>query len=127
MKDSRSNAACKAEAEKLRAGKSRVPHYSVFGDDNWEAINTQIEVLESDLDEETIFDRSRADEHDDAEDKWPLHARDSALDARRWMDFEERESPSAGWADLAESIERNRRDHARIARPKNIKSRRAVR
>jgi hypothetical protein len=71
-----------AEAKELREIMPRVRHYSSFGDDNHRTIEAQLDVLENDLSEDTIYDRFSED--DDAED-----LANCAMDARRWMDGEE--------------------------------------
>ena len=44
-----------AEVERLKAMKETVRHLSLFGDDNWKAIEGQIHVLDRRVEEEDIF------------------------------------------------------------------------
>jgi len=46
-----------AEIDKLNEMKPRVRHYSQFNDDNWQAIDAQLEVLREDLSMEEIDER----------------------------------------------------------------------
>jgi hypothetical protein len=81
-----------AEIELLKEIKPKVRAYTMLGDDNRAAIQAAIEVLEKNLSGDDIWDR------------WPgerdCHERGNADDARRWMDGEEKESPSEGWKTL---------------------------
>jgi len=80
----------KAEIAKLRGMKPRIWRYTIWGDNNWKAIEAQIEVLENEMDD------------DDIQARWPdyedMYYQDAALEALRWMDDgEDAEVPSASW------------------------------
>lgn len=71
---------------------------SAFGDDNSGACAAQIAVIEEQLDEGQIYDRWPADTGGDEEgDPASEHKLNSALDCRRWLDGEVKESPADGW------------------------------
>lgn len=82
------------EVVRLRAVKSFVPHKTMFGDDNWEAIEAQTRVLNENMDREEIYT------------EWPdedqLSILDSALEADEWAQGESDDSPSSGWQGLVE-------------------------
>ena len=91
------------EIEGLEALKPRIIPRTGFGDDNIAAVDAQIEVLQSRMDEEQIHDR------------WPnvgdeSHVLGSALDALGWMeDSSEREHPEslvAEWEIIASPVRR---------------------
>jgi len=88
----------------LRSNKEKVRRYTAFNDDNWKAIEATIEVMESNMTEDAIFDK-RADENDEAQMEddalWNGHTSDAALQARHWMDGDEDESPKDSYAQLA--------------------------
>jgi len=96
----RSQEEINAEIAKLKEMKPTVRHFTAFHDDNHEAIDAQIRVLEKGMTEDEIYDhwdRAEADEH----------ARSAALDAQQWRDGEERPdvedqdaTPSSGWEEL---------------------------
>lgn len=91
-----------AEISRLEEIRPVVRPYSMFGDDHKEAIDAQIEVLKDDISEDDIYERSHNGDEDDEtnEDKWPENVKDSALEARRWLDGDEKEPPSKGWEPL---------------------------
>lgn len=82
------------EIAKLRQMKPNIRHYSQFGDNNWRAVDAQIEVLEDEMSE------------DDIRDRWPgeydeMYYRDVALEAYAWLnDDEDSELPSDSWKPL---------------------------
>ena len=43
--------------ERLKESKNNLPHHSMFGDDNWAAIDYQIKVIQEDLDQDDVYDR----------------------------------------------------------------------
>jgi len=86
-----------AEAKKLREMKLKIPRRNAFGDDNWEVVGAQIEVLESNLSYDLMANRWGDTA---AEEDYSEHVYDSASDARRWMDGEEKDSPTSAWAPL---------------------------
>ena len=82
----------KKEADKLAKMKPQVRRTTAFGDDNHEAIDAQIRVLDEDMNEDEIYGEWEGDEN---------RLRDNALEARRWMDGESEDgTPSYGWKDL---------------------------
>ena len=87
----------KAEVKKLREMKTTVRHRTAFGEDNWEAIEVQAEVLEKGLDIDAIFNRwgEGAAEEDQSE-----RLDDQAMQALHWREGDENISPSEGWASL---------------------------
>lgn len=87
------------EIELLRAMKPKVRRTSSFGDNHHDAIEAQIEVLEKDMSEDSIFDRLEEEGEDD-DAKWRQNVVDSALEARRWLDGDEKDVPSKGWKEL---------------------------
>lgn len=93
-----------AEIKWLEDNKTKIPHRTIFGGNNWDDIDAQIEVLKNDLSEDAIAKRSHFEDDDDgrAEDDslWGTSAGESATYARQWMDGEEPESPSDGWKPL---------------------------
>ena len=86
-----------AQLEKL---KPRIRRRSAFGDDHHAAIDAQIDVMRNDLADDEIW--SRHQDRDEC-DAWSESVREAALEARRWMDFEEDASPVDGWKELAEA------------------------
>lgn len=80
-----------AEIETLKSQKPRVPNFTAFGDDNWAAIDVQIEVLEKEMDQDAI----------DA--KWPMdgeyHFYTAGCEAMDWRD-EDEDAPSKNWKSL---------------------------
>ena len=87
-----------AEVEHLRDVQRRVPPHSAFGDNNREAIDAQIKVLEDRM------------SHDDvhlcfgAPSESSEYALESALQAHDWMTGEQagdETSPAAGWEVIA--------------------------
>ena len=90
------------EIKALAAMKESVSRYTVFGDDNWSAIETQIDALR---DEWTDNDAYDALDEGDIND----HEHGAALDAIAWRDgyYEEYEKdgeiidrPSLSWKSL---------------------------
>ena len=80
-----------AEIKKLKEMKPKVRHHTGFGDDNWAAIEADIDVLTNDLDQDTIYDLY-------GESDYEL---ESCLYARDWLDGSG-EPPSGpdGWGSL---------------------------
>ena len=84
----------KAEIAKLREMKPHIRHYSLFNDNNWDALDAQIEFLEGEMSE------------DDIRENWPgeyaqEYMRAVALEAWMWLnDDEDAELPSDTWAVL---------------------------
>jgi hypothetical protein len=88
----------KTEIDTLKKMKPKVRQFSMFGDDHHAAIDAQIMVLQGDMDEDTICDRWDGEELS--------NLRDSALEARQWLDGEldpdefDYDRPSGGWKEL---------------------------
>jgi len=66
---------------------------TLFGDNNVEAIEAQIEVLEERLTDDDVTDRQ------DMED-FSEHAANSALDAANWLAGVDEDTPVKGWEGL---------------------------
>lgn len=94
------------EIEVLRKIKPTVRKTSLFGDNHHHAINAQIEVLENDMPEDEIYDHQEGEEIYAEEEEWRDNVVSAALDARRWLDGEEREEPgppSESWKPLIQN------------------------
>jgi hypothetical protein len=88
----RSEKAIKDEIEKLEAMKPKVRRYSAFNDDNWRAINAQLDALknrctQSDIDHK-YPDDDQMDDHS------------SATEAVEWMMGSSETPPSEDWLPL---------------------------
>ena len=70
------------EIEALKTVRPNVRPTSMFGDDNLGSVDAQIEVLESDYDNNQIYDRY---DHANSSE----YILDAALAARQWIDDEE--------------------------------------
>lgn len=81
-----------AEVEKLKKMKPTVLKKNYFGDSHHDAIDAQIEVLTSDMDDQDVYDRL-----DDGDYK--QHVADAALEVIAWRD-EDEEAPSETWKEL---------------------------
>jgi hypothetical protein len=89
--------AVKAEIALLEKMTPHVQQFSMFGDDNHEKIDAQIEVLRDDLDQDDIDERWEVGEGGRG-----MELRMSAEGAMNWRDGEnDEEAPSAGWMILA--------------------------
>ena len=90
----------------LREIKPKVRERSAFGDNHHDSIDAQIEVLEKNLTERMIDDRSvfeDEDSYDDEdEDRWKTNVRESAYDARHWLDgvYEDYPDLIGAWKEL---------------------------
>jgi hypothetical protein len=82
-----------AEVATLKAMKPNVLKSSAFGDNHHNAIESQIEVMETGMEESEIYDNQE-------NENWPENVVDSALEARRWLDGDEDYPPSEGWKPL---------------------------
>jgi len=98
------------EIAKLRELQKQVPPDTMFGDSNTAAIDAEIEVLEEDLTEDDIDDRSQKYEDDETEDAWPLRVRDMAVRVRQWLDGQEPDPPSRGWEGLVKTKENEKKE-----------------
>lgn len=72
----------KAEIDKLTSLKARVPRRTLFGDDNHEAIDAQIKVLDERMDEDGVW--AEWPEEDSAD----MRLRENALEAVKWLEGE---------------------------------------
>lgn len=78
-----------AEIAALTEMKPRVRRFSAFGDDNHNAIDAQLQVLEDRMTDDDILDH------------FVDNALDEAMNARRWLDGDSEDGPpSAGWKEL---------------------------
>jgi hypothetical protein len=89
----------------LKANKAKIPRYNAWGDDNWAKIEAELEVLEQDLSEEEIDNRSHFEDEDDADAEddskdWTFVQRESAQFTRQWLDGDEDIPPSENWSGL---------------------------
>lgn len=84
----------------LEKNRSKVRPTSAFGEDHHAAIDVQILVLKGDgttpMGEDEIFERWSDPEAEDS----PPNVLESALEVRRWLDGEEKTSPSENWTPL---------------------------
>jgi hypothetical protein len=71
----------KAEIEELKRIKPKVPHHTTFGEDNWKAIDAQIETLENKYDQRKISKFLGALDEEGTED---IFEYESALEALEW-------------------------------------------
>ena len=81
------------EVKKLEEMKPNVRHFTIFGDDNHEAIDAQLDALKNDIEEDTTYDWQDDEEFSE-------HACEAARQAVQWRDGEESEPPSESWAPL---------------------------
>lgn len=88
-----------AEVAALTEMKPHVRHYTAFNEDNHAAIEAQIETLSKGLRESQLYDRfePRDDEGEPDNSGNNRAELDSALEAYRWREGEEKEKPSTGW------------------------------
>ena len=86
----RTKEAIQQQIEELLALKPRVRQFTLFHDDNHEAIDAQIEVLQDNLDIDSIYDKFESEA-----------VQSSAIEAREWLDgVYEGESLVAEWEPL---------------------------
>lgn len=90
----KTDAEVEAEIVSLKSMKPKVRRYTAFGEDNRDAIQAQIDVLEQKISGGKIYDRFGDDEY--------LHGQ--ALTASAWRSGENAEdgSPSEQWAPLVQ-------------------------
>lgn len=87
------------EIKVLTEMKPKVRRWTYFGDDNWAAIEAQIDVLTRNLSEDDVCDEY--DEENEEEGKTE-YSKESALHACQWLTGEEKDPPSKGWKVLIE-------------------------
>lgn len=95
----------KNEIDALQELKPKIPEHSMFGTNNHDNVEAEIRVLADDMSEDEIYDTWPVDGKDDEETQ-ELHRENGAINsaaiyARQWLDGDEKESPSQGWASLA--------------------------
>jgi hypothetical protein len=97
-----------AEVAALKEVKPYVRRLSFFGDNNHDAIDAQVHVLETLPTEEVIYKLYEPlDEHGEPEEEGEgQNVLDEALAARGWLDSEKVQAPSAGWRELDVRTER---------------------
>lgn len=71
----------------LEACKDYIPHYTLFGDDNWRKVSLQIEYLRGDIDTTT----------DEFNEEFSNDEQSAVLEAQDWEEGNCDESPSSGW------------------------------
>lgn len=106
-----------AEVKALVAVKAKVPRRTMFGDNNHDAINAQIEVLEEDLNDEEIANRflptspdGEPDETDIDEGR-SIEVESAAREALNWREDEKgAEQPSASWETLVANVAKCQRN-----------------
>lgn len=85
-----------AETKLLSEMRDKVRPYSIFGDDNRAAIDAQIQVFETDLDEDEIYQL-------EDEEEFTSYQKDAALDALQWSNGDSDDKPSDSWAPLVQT------------------------
>lgn len=94
----------KKELDALTKMSTLIPEYTAFGGNNREKIEAEIRVLADDMSEDEIYGEWPVDGKTpkESEELYREYGEQnsSALYARRWMDGEEEESMSSGWAPL---------------------------
>lgn len=93
----RTNKELNDEIAALSALKTTIPKMTMFGNNNHEKLDAQIEVLEQRMTEKQVEQRFYQDESDDLYQDGDNDLWSNAGDAHRWMIGEEDESPSSGW------------------------------
>jgi hypothetical protein len=81
--------------------KPKTIHYSAFGDNHWDAIDAQIEVLQDRLTDREIDDKCiYEDDPDNGE--WEESVADAARSARSWLDgrLDDYDDLISGWKEL---------------------------
>ena len=88
------------EIQKLKEMKQKVRETSAFGDNNRDAIDAQIVVLEGRMMEDEIYER-----FGEEADGFAQNVLDSALDALEYLDGNAAgdEIPSSSWASLVQA------------------------
>lgn len=84
-----------AEIRTLTEMKPKVRKFTMFGDNNHDAIDAQIEALEDDFDESAIYDK------EDSGD-WTERQRVAAQEAIDWREGDTKDIPSKEWEPLVQ-------------------------
>lgn len=111
LKGKPTEADIKVEVARLREMLPFIRPTSLFGDDNVQSLNDQIWVLDQRADNDEIYERfdlvNEDQEPDEDErafineaDKRSMERADNAMEARRWMDGDVSDRPSANWYGL---------------------------
>lgn len=79
-----------AEVKALREMKPRVRKFTAFGDNNHDAIDVQIHVLEHEMDEDEVYGHG-----------WSTDQESNAMDAVAWRNGDAEESLVDSWKSLA--------------------------
>jgi hypothetical protein len=87
-----------AEIAALKDLAPRVRRFNFFNEDNREAIETQIVVLERRYSEDSVYEYYG----DDTKEEFSQRELDVALDAAHWLSGETSEAPSEGWKELVQ-------------------------
>ena len=92
----KTNEEAEAEATLLAEMKPKVRKTTLFGDNNHDAIDAQIEVLRGEVDEDEFEDRVESGD-------WSENTRDCAQQAADWMDGTVDDAkPSDDWKELVQ-------------------------
>lgn len=84
------------EINKLKSLKPRCLRASVFGDNHHDAIDAQVEVLESHVGADEEIDMDEVYRRGD-EGEWRQNVADAAREALEWMEGDADQSPSEQW------------------------------
>lgn len=83
------------EIAALQEIKPKIRRHSFFGDDNHEAVDAQIAVLENLYDEDEVYER-----YEDPDNPDDRNVLDSALEAVYWLEGQTEQSLVEGWQSL---------------------------
>ena len=88
--------------KRLREVRDKVPARTHFGDDNHEAIDAAIAVLDEKLDEDDVYGRFEPGDDDDinADEGRSDHSLENARAAAAWLHCEDDDDPATGWEEL---------------------------
>jgi hypothetical protein len=89
MRKPKTQAQIDKEIKALKDIKPRVRQCTGFGDNNWDAIDAQIRVLEEHMDEDDVYVNFPVQEGEEGDEDYsdgcPQNVHDSALEAARWL------------------------------------------
>lgn len=91
-----------AEIATLKELLPKVRRWTFFKEDNHEAIQVQIGVLEDELDEDGCY-ICYAEEAFEDHSEFDERILNVALDAARWLEGSDKEKPSEGWQELVDA------------------------
>lgn len=94
---------------RLRKVRDKVPARTYFGEDNHEAIDAAIAVLDEKLDEDEAYGRFEPGDDDDlnADEGRSDHALENARSAAQWLHCEDDDDPATGWEELVTNREKD--------------------